>query len=88
MIKKKTNYDQFGHAAFEGNNGGQGFGGFDASSFSDIFEDFFGDFTGGSSRGSSRRSSGNRGNDLRYDITISLEDAYKGLEKKNKIYYI
>ena len=43
--KKKSNYDQFGHAAFEGGgSGGQGFGGFDASSFSDIFEDFFGDF--------------------------------------------
>ena len=80
--KKKTNYDQFGHAAFEGSGGGQGFGGFDTSSFSDIFEDFFGDFTGGSSQGSSSRSSGNRGNDLRYDLTISLEDAYKGLEKK------
>jgi molecular chaperone DnaJ len=80
--KKKTNYDQFGHAAFEGGGGGQGFGGFDTSSFSDIFEDFFGDFSGGSSRGSSRSSSGNRGNDLRYDLTISLEDAYKGLEKK------
>ena len=79
--KKKTNYDQFGHGAFEG-GGGQGFSGFDTSSFSDIFEDFFGDFTGGSSGGSSRRSSGNRGNDLRYDLTISLEDAYKGLEKK------
>ena len=82
--KKKTNYDQFGHAAFEGSGGGQGFGGFDTSSFSDIFEDFFGDFTGGSSQGSRGRSSGNRGNDLRYDLTISLEDAYKGLEKKIK----
>jgi len=83
--KKKANYDQFGHTAFEGNSGsGQGFSGFDASSFSDIFEDFFGDFTGGSSQGSSSRSSGNRGNDLRYDLTISLEDAYKGLEKKIK----
>ncbi|MDB9760833.1 molecular chaperone DnaJ [Pelagibacteraceae bacterium] len=78
--KKKINYDQFGHAAFEG-GGSQGFGGFDASSFSDIFEDFFGDFSDGSSR-SGRRSSGSRGNDLRYDISISLEDAYKGLEKK------
>ncbi len=74
--KKKGNYDQFGHAASEG--GGQGFGGFDTSSFSDIFENFFGDFAGSSSRG----SGGNRGNDLRYDLTISLEDAYKGLEKK------
>ena len=79
--KKKTNYDQFGHAAFEG-GGGQGFGGFDTSSFSDIFEDFFGDFTGGTSQRSRGRSSGNRGNDLRYDQTISLEEAYNGLEKK------
>ena len=79
--KKKANYDQFGHAAFEGGGSG-GFSGFDTSSFSDIFEDFFSDFTGGSSRGSGRRSSGNRGNDLRYDVSISLEDAYKGLDKK------
>ena len=77
---KKTNYDQFGHSAFEG-GGGQGFGGFDTSSFSDIFEDFFGDFSDGS-RGSGRRSSGSRGNDLRYDVNISLENAHKGLEKK------
>ena len=41
--KRKTNYDQFGHAAFE-SGGSQGFGNFDfGSSFSDIFEDFFGD---------------------------------------------
>ena len=70
--KRKANYDQFGHAAFEGGGGGgQGFGGFDTSSFSDIFEDFFSDFGGG---GSSRRSS-NRGNDLRYDVNIELEEA-------------
>jgi len=79
--KKKTNYDQFGHAAFEG-GGGQGFGGFDTSSFSDIFADFFDDAQDDRSRGSGRRSSGSRGNDLRYDLNISLEDAYKGLEKK------
>ena len=78
--KKKTNYDQFGHAAFEGGSS-QGFGGFDSSSFSDIFEDFFGDFSDGS-RESGRRSSGSRGNDLRYDLSINLEEAYKGLEKK------
>ena len=81
--KRKTNYDQFGHAAFEGAGGGsQGFGGFDfnSSSFSEIFEDFFGDFGGG---GTSRRSS-NRGNDLRYDVSINLEEAYKGLEKNVK----
>ena len=66
--KRKANYDQFGHAAFE-SGGGQGFGNFDfGSSFSDIFEDFFGDDIMGGGR-SSRRSS-NRGNDLRYDISI------------------
>ena len=82
---KKENYDNFGHAAFENGGGGQGgfggFGGFNSSDFSDIFEDFFGDSFGGSFAGSSRRSS-NRGNDLRYDLNISLEEAYKGLEKK------
>ena len=78
--KKKSNYDQFGHAAFGGGNN-QGFGGFDSSSFSDIFEDFFGDFSDGSG-GSGRRSTGTRGNDLRYDLSINLEDAYKGLERK------
>ena len=80
--KRKANYDQFGHAAFENGGSGQGFGNFDfGSSFSDIFEDFFGDDIFGGSRGSRRRSS-NRGNDLRYDVTINLEDAFKGLSKK------
>ena len=55
--KKKANYDQFVHTAFEGGGGGGGFSGFDTSSFSDIFEDFFSDFTGDSSRSSGRRSS-------------------------------
>lgn len=81
--KRKSNYDQFGHAAFEGaGGGGQGFGGFDSSSFSDIFEDFFGDF--GSGGGSSRGRTNNRGNDLRYDVNISLEEAYSGIEKNVK----
>tara|TARA_Y200000002_G_scaffold375137_1_gene376960 strand:+ start:228 stop:1352 length:1125 start_codon:yes stop_codon:yes gene_type:complete len=81
---KKENYDNFGHAAFENGGGGQGgFGGFSGSDFSDIFEDFFGDFGGG--RRSSRRSSNNRGSDLRYDLTISLEEAYAG--KKQNIQF-
>ena len=79
--KRKNNYDQFGHAAFEGAGGGQGSGGFDTSSFSDIFEDFFGDFGSG---GESTRRSNNRGNDLRYDLSITLEESYKGLEKNIK----
>jgi len=79
--KRKANYDQFGHAAFQG-GGGQGFGNFDfSSSFSDIFEDFFGDSFGDSFGG---RSSNRRGNDLRYDLNISLEDSYKSIEKKIK----
>ena len=51
--EKKQNYDNFGHAAFEGGGGRQsgGFGGFGGADFSDIFEDFFGDFgSGGRSR--------------------------------------
>ena len=82
--KRKASYDQFGHAAFQG--GGQGgFGNFDfSSSFSDIFEDVFGDLGdfGFASSGRSRRRSNNRGNDLRYDVSIDLNDAFNGTEKK------
>ena len=80
--KRKLNYDQFGHAAFDGGGRSQGFGNFDfSSSFSDIFEDFFSDDVFGGGRSSRRRSS-NRGNDLRYDITVGLEEAYTGINKK------
>ena len=82
--KRKANYDQFGHAAFQGGGAGQsGFGNFDfSSSFSDIFEDVFSDFGFGSS-GQSRRGRRNyRGNDLRYDISIDLNDAFTGKEEK------
>ena len=80
------NYDQFGHAAFEGGPGRGGFENFDFSqfstSFSDIFEDFFEGF--GETRGRRQgRSSSFRGEDLRYDLSISLEDAYHG--KKQEI---
>jgi len=82
---KKENYDNFGHAAFENGGGSQGgFGGFSGADFSDIFEDFFGDF-GGARRSSGRRSSANRGSDLRYDLSISLEEAYFG--KKQNIQF-
>ena len=84
---KKDNYDNFGHAAFENGGGGQGgfggFGGFNGSDFSDIFEDFFGDFSGGGR--SNRRRSNNRGSDLRYDLSITLEEAYSG--KKQNIQF-
>ena len=75
---KKAAYDQYGHAAFEnGGFGNAGGGGDFSSAFSDVFEDLFGDFMGGSSRRGSASSS-RRGSDLRYNMTISLEDAYRG----------
>ena len=79
--ERRTNYDQFGHAAFEGGRGG--FSNFDfTNAFSDIFgSDIFGDFFegfGGTRGRGRRRSSDFRGDDLRYDLSISLEDAYNG----------
>ncbi len=84
--EKKQNYDNFGHAAFEGGGGRQagGFGGgFGGADFSDIFEDFFGDF-GGGGRSRGGRSTNNRGSDLRYDLSITLEEAYKGKKQDIK----
>ena len=83
--ERKQNYDNFGHAAFENGGGRQGgFGGFGGADFSDIFEDFFGDF-GGGGRTRGRKNTNNRGSDLRYDLTVSLEEAYAG--KKQDIKY-
>ena len=79
--EKRSAYDRFGHAAFEGGTSNSGFrasgqtGDF-GSAFSDVFEDLFGDFMGSSSRRNSQRAS--RGSDLRYNLNISLADAYKG----------
>ena len=81
---KKAAYDRYGHAAFENGMGGGGGRGprgqadF-ASAFSDVFDDLFGDFMGG--RGGARRSAAQRGNDLRYNLRINLEDAFTGLQK-------
>jgi molecular chaperone DnaJ len=79
--QKKAAYDRFGHAAFE-NGGGGGFrhgagGNADfASAFSDVFDDLFGDFMGGQrTRGGQRAS---RGSDLRYNLRMTLEEAYGG----------
>jgi len=87
--EKKAAYDRFGHAAFEGGmgGGGQQGGGFRgqgdfASAFSDVFDDLFGDFMGrGGGGAGGARSRATRGNDLRYNLRISLEEAYKGLSK-------
>ena len=76
--EKRSAYDQFGHAAFEGGAGG----GFDFSSgFADIFDEMFGDFMGGSRV---QRRSG-RGGDLRYNLQISLEQAFAGKETQIRI---
>ena len=75
---KKAAYDQYGHAAFEnGGFGGAGGGSDFSSAFSDVFEDLFGDFMGGSSRRDSASSS-KRGSDLRYNMSLTLEEAFKG----------
>lgn len=72
--QKRAAYDRYGHAAFQQQGGGAGaqdFGG-----FSDIFENIFGEFMGGQQRG--RRAGPARGGDLRYDLEITLEDAFAG----------
>jgi molecular chaperone DnaJ len=79
--ERRIQYDRFGHAAFEQ---GAGFGGFEFSGagFEDIFGDIFGDFFAGSRRG---RSRSRRGEDLRYDLQISFEEAVFGAEKTIRI---
>ena len=83
--ERKQSYDNFGHAAFENGAGRQGgFSNFDfSSSFSDIFEDFFSDF-GESSHRRGKRNSNLRGSDLRYDLSITLEEAYTGKKQDIK----
>lgn len=83
---KKAAYDRFGHAAFEGGmggarggGGGPGQGDF-ASAFSDVFEDLFGDFMGGRGGGGAR-SRVQRGSDLHYNLRVTLEEAFKGVQK-------
>ena len=82
--KKRSAYDQFGHAGVgAGGFGGGGPGGFGAEgAFSDIFGDVFGDIFGG--RGAGGRRS-NRGADLRYDLSLTLEEAVAGKEVKIRI---
>ena len=85
---KKAAYDRFGHAAFDGGMGGGGGGprhgygqqGDFASAFSDVFEDLFGDFMGGRG-GGGNRARAQRGSDLRYNLRVTLEEAFKGVQK-------
>jgi DnaJ-class molecular chaperone len=82
--QKRAAYDRFGHQAFDGGMGGHGpfgqggFGPEFTSSMSDIFEDLFGEFMGGR-RGSRRGGTGaQRGSDLRYNMEITLTEAFTG----------
>ena len=79
--QRRAAYDQLGHAAFEaGMAGGRG-GGFDFSGFADVFDDLFGDFMGGNRR----RTSAARGADLRYNLTITLEEAFGGKKAQVRV---
>jgi molecular chaperone DnaJ len=76
--QKRAAYDQFGHAAFDAaGRGSHGFGPDFASSMSDIFDDLFGEFMGGR-RGGRQRSGRERGADLRYNMEITLTEAFEG----------
>ncbi len=82
--EKKSLYDRVGHETYKSaaaSGGAQGFsqhGAQFSSGFTDVFEDLFGDIMGGGRRG---RTS-NRGSDLRFDVTLDLEDAYAGVRKR------
>jgi len=80
--QKRAAYDRFGHAAFEhGMGNGRGGNPFDfASSFTDVFDDLFGEFMGGR-----RARRQNRGADLRYNLEITLEEAFKGRQAQIKV---
>ncbi|MDE2577667.1 MAG: molecular chaperone DnaJ [Hyphomicrobiales bacterium] len=80
--QKRAAYDRYGHAAFE--QGGGGFGGGDGfgASMADIFEDLFGDVMGRRGRGAQGR---NRGSDLRYNLEITLEEAFAGKTESLKV---
>ena len=82
--QKKAAYDRFGHAAFEngggfGTRGGQAHPDF-GSAFADVFEDLFGDMMGRRQGGGSR-SRASRGQDLRYNLRVTLEEAFTGAQK-------
>lgn len=87
--EKRRQYDQFGHAAFEGGAGGAGgFGGFDfnGADFGDIFGDIFGDLFGGSGRRGGRANNGPmKGANIRKSIRITFEEAVFGCKKELEV---
>ncbi len=80
--EKKRQYDQFGHAAFEGGAGGAGGFDFSGTDFSDIFGDIFGDFFGGGRSRSSRSNGPMKGANLRTSVRITFEEAVFGCKKE------
>lgn len=84
--QKRAAYDRYGKAAFEGGMGGGPFGGgfgFNAEDLSDVFSNIFSDFMGAGR--TSNRYEGRRGADLSYNLSITLEEAFSGVEKEIKI---
>lgn len=79
--KKRSAYDQFGHAGVDPSMGAGPGGGFSSESFSDIFGDVFGDIFGGGRR----RGGAQKGADLRYNLELSLEEAVAGAEVKIRV---
>lgn len=80
--EKKRQYDQFGHAAFEGGAGGAGGFDFSGADFGDIFGDIFGDFFGGGRRSSARNNGPMKGANLRTSVRITFEEAVFGCKKE------
>jgi len=80
--EKKRQYDQFGHAAFEGGAGGAGGFDFSGTDFGDIFGDIFGDFFGGSRSRSARNNGPMKGANLRTSVRINFEEAVFGCQKE------
>jgi molecular chaperone DnaJ len=78
-IDKRSAYDRFGHTGPEGVFGGRGFEGFDFGGFGDIFEAFFG------GTGTATRQTSRPGNDLRYTVSLTFEEAALGCEKEIEI---
>jgi len=89
--QKRAAYDRFGHDAFNqgaggGGGGGAGAAGFDFSSgFADIFEDLFGMNGGGRRQAGPQQQTAARGSDLRYNLSITLEEAFKGKQETIKV---
>ncbi len=79
---KRRQYDQFGHAAFEGGMGGAGGFDFGGADFGDIFGDIFGDLFGGGGRGRGRSNGPMKGANLRTSVRISFEEAVFGCKKE------